>query len=106
LTSLTGISFSKIHSAFSTTYPIYLYEKKTEEVADVPEDSKETSEEVGEVTQEETKPERELDNDDEAVVEDVDEAAEAENVKPSPPLKKVTTESWIHLNDVPPLWQR
>ena len=70
---------------------------------DVPEVSKDTSEEAG---VEDPKPEREPSDDDEAVVEDVDQAAESEEVKPPPPMKKVTTESWIHLNDVAPLWQR
>src|ERR1700733_2571342 len=105
LTLLTSTNFSKIHSAFSTTYPIYLDEKKTEEVPDVPEEPERSSEEV-EVKQGETKPEKEAGDDDEAVVEDVDEAADPEKVKPPPPMKKVTTESWVHLNDVPPLWAR
>lgn len=96
---------SKVHSAFSTTYPIYLYEKKTEEVPDVPEGTEETSEETTETPEEEeTKPERELDDDDEAVVEDVKE--EEEKVTPPVPTKSVTTEAWLHLNDISPLWQR
>lgn len=69
------------------------------------EDPKETPEEDG-VKQEETKPEHQLDTDDEARVEDGDETTETEKAKPPTPMKTVTTESWIHLNDVPPLWQR
>ncbi|KAF8312260.1 heat shock protein Hsp90, partial [Clavulina sp. PMI_390] len=81
----------QIHSAFSTNFPIYLHEIRTEEPAD---------EEV-----EETTP---VDDDEEAAI--VEELSESEEVMTDAsvpiPMKNVTSEVWAHLNDVQPLWQR
>ncbi|KDQ20503.1 hypothetical protein BOTBODRAFT_50594 [Botryobasidium botryosum FD-172 SS1] len=102
------------HSAFSTSYPIYLFTRKTEEIPDP--DYVPTEEEQIEFTdaeeEEESKDEVNIKVDvdeDEAVVEDVTETKEApeeEKKKPVIPLKNVTTEEWVQLNDQPPLWTR
>ncbi|KAF9058206.1 heat shock protein Hsp90 [Panaeolus papilionaceus] len=102
------------HSAFSTTFPIYLFERWNEEVEDeeataaAAEAAKEkkAAEEDAETKDAEKKPE----DDDEAIIEEIvkeEEAKEeAEKEKPAPIMKTVTKEQWTHLNGQPPLWAR
>lgn len=79
-------SHSTKHSIFSTTFPIYLWEKKTEEVPIEPE-----------VSEKKESPES-----DEAIVEDAPEP-EADT---TPKTKTVEVEDWTHVNPQLPLWQR
>ncbi|EMD40828.1 hypothetical protein CERSUDRAFT_111414 [Gelatoporia subvermispora B] len=82
------------HSSFSSQFPIYLFTQRTEHVPD--------EETVEESPAEETL-EKEVDED-EAVVEDVDEAEETEIKEPK--MKEVVVDEWIHLNSQPPIWVR
>lgn len=84
---------SQKHSSFSTTFPIYLYELKTEEVPDLDLDLD---------TEEEVSPPQ--DEDDEFVSSEDNEESEEIKAKVIP-MKNVTTEEWVHLNNVTPLWQ-
>ena len=86
------------HSAFSTSFPIYLLTQHEEEVP---------------VPEEERKPEAEPENkeetaekadEEEAVVEDVTDKQE-EKEKPVP-TEKVVVDEWVHLNSQAPLWTR
>ncbi|PPQ69873.1 hypothetical protein CVT24_003208 [Panaeolus cyanescens] len=106
------------HSAFSTTFPIYLFERWNEEVVDeeataaAAEAAKKEKEaaasetETKEAEATEEKPE----DDDEAIIEEIvkeEEAKEeAEKEAPAPIMKTVTKEQWTHLNGQPPLWAR
>ncbi|OAX43511.1 HSP90-domain-containing protein [Rhizopogon vinicolor AM-OR11-026] len=78
------------HSAFSTAFPIYIWNEVEEEIPEVEEALPDDNE---------VKP---IDADeDEAVVE---EEKEIESV--SPKVKKVMVGKWEHLNSQPPLWMR
>jgi heat shock protein beta len=83
------------HSSFSTTFPIFLFSERFEEVPH--EDSIESP-----VVE---SPEGKRGDDDEATVEEVlDKAAHEED--PSPKMKSVLVEEWVRLNSQPPLWMR
>lgn len=91
------------HSSFSSTFPIYLFTQKTEEVP-VEED---------EITKEpETVPESEEDStveldEDEALVEDVPTDEEKKSEEPAvPKTKTITVDEWVHANPQPPIWTR
>lgn len=102
------------HSAFATSFPLYLQVFKTVEVPDEeaiaaakeaePEPEASTSTET---SKPESTPAAE-DDEDEAIVEDVKEETEEkkEEAAPPVPMKNVTTEEWVRLNDQPPLWMR
>ncbi|KZT24521.1 HSP90-domain-containing protein [Neolentinus lepideus HHB14362 ss-1] len=78
------------HSSFSSTFPIYLFTERDEEVPVVEEaEEKVTSEKSG--------------DEDEAVVEEVEEEEEEE--KPVK-TKTVHVEEWVQLNPEPPIWMR
>ncbi|KAJ4478050.1 Hsp90 protein-domain-containing protein [Lentinula aciculospora] len=86
------------HSSFSTSFPIYLFTQRTEEVPDEDASPDETSpvEPVPEPTVDE-------DDTDEAVIEDVTE----EEQTPAPPkMKSIVVDEWIRLNGQPPIWTR
>ncbi|KAF5370105.1 hypothetical protein D9758_001068 [Tetrapyrgos nigripes] len=94
------------HSSFSTSFPIYLY---TQQEMQVPDDEEPVSE------AEETSPAEALDelekeetpkDEDEAIVEDVEEAPEEEQSPAPPKLKTILVDQWQHLNSQPPIWQR
>ncbi|CAA7259747.1 unnamed protein product [Cyclocybe aegerita] len=94
------------HSAFSSSFPIYLFERWTEEVPEeieevTPSETEATSSETAEVAE---TPKADADED-EAIVEDV--TIEEEAKEPPPPkMVNVTKEQWSHLNKQPPLWAR
>ncbi|KAJ3852200.1 Hsp90 protein-domain-containing protein [Lentinula lateritia] len=91
------------HSSFSTSFPIYLYTQRIDEVPD---------EDVipGETSSAESVPKPTSDTDDtdaddidEAVIEDVSE----EEQTPAPPkMKYITIDEWVRLNGQPPIWTR
>ncbi|KAI0092064.1 Hsp90 protein-domain-containing protein [Irpex rosettiformis] len=84
------------HSSFSTTFPIYLFTQRTEEI--------EVEAEDAETEAEEQEPADELEIDEEeALVEDVEEEKEVEQKKET---KTVTVDKWVHLNSQPPIWMR
>ena len=91
------------HSAFSSTFPIYLFTQKTEEV---PVEEDELPKEPETVSEPEEDSTIDLD-DDEVLIEDV--PAE-EEVKPEVPVvpktKKITVDEWVHANPQPPIWTR
>lgn len=81
------------HSSFSTTFPIYLFTQRTEEV---PVEDEETSEE--------TAPSAEFsDEDEEAVVEDVEDKDDEEKELKT---KSIVVDEWVHLNSQAPIWMR
>ena len=92
------------HSAFSSTFPIYLFTQTTEEVP-VEEDELQNESDIASEPEEDDKT-IELD-DNEALIEDV--LAEEEK-KPEVPVvpktKKVTIDEWVHANAQPPIWTR
>ena len=92
------------HSAFSSTFPIYLFTQRSEEVP-VEEDGLPKEPET--VSEPEKEDEAiELD-DDEVLIEDV--PAE-EEIKPEEPVvpktKRITVDEWVHANPQPPIWTR
>ncbi|QRV72841.1 heat shock protein HSP90 family protein [Ceratobasidium sp. AG-Ba] len=104
------------HSAFATSFPLYLQTFKTEEVPDeeaiaaakAAEPEEPTTPATAEVEEPEATSAADLDED-EAVVEEVKEETEEkkeEPVAPPTPMKNVTTEEWVRLNDQKPLWMR
>ncbi|KAH7105571.1 heat shock protein Hsp90 [Auriculariales sp. MPI-PUGE-AT-0066] len=78
------------HSAFSTTYPIYLFDQLKTEVPD------EDAEAEAAADKSEKTP-----DDEEAVIEDVEDKPKAEKK-----TKIVLSDHWLRLNEQPPLWQR
>lgn len=104
------------HSAFATSFPLYLQVFKTEEIPDeeaiaAAKAAEPEEEATAPATAEEPEATTPADVDeDEAVVEDVKDEAEAEEkeepVVPPTPMKNVTTEEWVQLNDQQPLWMR
>ena len=88
------------HSSFSTTFPIYLFTQRTEEV-------EVEDEEVKSETIEEPEPSAapEDDDDEGALVED-EEEEEKEVEEKKKETKSVTVDEWVHLNSQPPIWVR
>lgn len=100
------------HSSFASSFPVYLYNKRTEEVPDEEEAQEapapaaaETEDAEDAAAPEETAEAVTENDEEEGVVEDVVE--EAEEATPEPPkMKTITVEEWIRLNGQAPLWQR
>ncbi|KAF9055246.1 HSP90-domain-containing protein [Hymenopellis radicata] len=95
------------HSSFSSSFPIYLFTQRTEQVPEEVEPTEEPVETPAEDTSasEEEKPEAEPFDEDEGIVEDVIE--EKEEPVPEPPkMKDVVVDEWKQLNSQPPLWTR
>lgn len=82
------------HSAFTSSFPIYLFEEWTEEI---PIEDKTSHVEDSSPTSRVSE-----NSDDEAIVEEVLKE-DNENV---PKMQTVTKEKWSHLNSQPPLWAR
>lgn len=103
---------SNKHSSYSSSFPIYLYTTRTEEVPD--EDAAEPVSETPEEStiSEATEPTEALEtpaekDEDEAIVEDVpsDEDKKSEG-PPAPKMKSIMVNEWSQLNAQPPLWTR
>ncbi|KAF8528822.1 cation-transporting ATPase [Hysterangium stoloniferum] len=113
------------HSAFSSTFPIYLHTSTTEDVPDedeleitqqeseqLSETPKDESEQLSEALEDESEQldetpgdESGVKDEDEAIVEDVEDVKVEEEVKPVK-MKTVVKEEWVHLNSQPPIWTR
>lgn len=88
------------HSSYSSSFPIYLFTQKEQEIID--EDAEPESVEDKEDEPVETE---EIESDeDEAVVEDVSEDDDKE--PPTPKMKKIIVDEWEQLNAQPPIWSR
>jgi heat shock protein beta len=87
--------FSHKHSAFTSSFPIYLFETWTE---NVPVEDETSGAENSPPVSESPVPES---SDDEAIVEEV-----LKEDEKAPKTKTVTKEQWNHLNSQPPLWAR
>ncbi|KIK65280.1 hypothetical protein GYMLUDRAFT_38715 [Collybiopsis luxurians FD-317 M1] len=85
------------HSSFSTSFPIYLFTQRTEEIPDEDALPEETS-----PAEPEPKPASD-DDDDEAIIEDI---TEQEQTPVPARMKSVVVDEWVHLNGQPPIWQR
>lgn len=83
------------HSAFTSSFPIYLFETWTE---NVPVEDETSGAENSPPVSESPVPES---SDDEAIVEEV-----LKEDEKAPKTKTVTKEQWNHLNSQPPLWAR
>jgi heat shock protein 90kDa beta len=99
LDTLTITELVNKHSSFSTTFPIYLFTQRTEEV---PVEDEETLEGTTPAKSAEDDEETTPAEDDEALVEDVEEPAAAKEKE----MKSVTIDEWVHLNSQPPIWMR
>ncbi|KAH9482631.1 Endoplasmin [Psilocybe cubensis] len=95
------------HSAYSSTFPIYLFERWEEEVPE------ETPEEASAPTDSQDEPPVEPkeslgadSDDDEALVEDVTRDEETKVEPPPQKMVNVTREQWSRLNSQQPLWAR
>ncbi|KIM90780.1 hypothetical protein PILCRDRAFT_59180, partial [Piloderma croceum F 1598] len=82
------------HSGFSSSFPIYQFTQKTE---DIPIEEPIAAEAVPEINEDDK-------DDDSAVVEEMAEEKD-EEIKP-PKTKSVLVDTWNHLNAAPPIWQR
>lgn len=82
------------HSAFSSTFPIYLFKQENQEVPD---------EEAEGAADAEVEKESKDEFDDDMIVED-DETPDAE--APAPKTKTVVVDKWEHLNSQAPIWSR
>ncbi|KAF5388243.1 hypothetical protein D9615_000400 [Tricholomella constricta] len=96
------------HSSFSSSFPVYLFTQRTEEVPDeddVEEPSISTSTADADTTETPADSESTKVDEDEAIVEDVTE--ESEKKEPPPPkMKSVVVDEWVQLNAQPPIWTR
>lgn len=96
--------YSAKHSAFSSSFPVYLFEVETKEVPDEEAIAAAKAAEEAKKAEEAAKAENE--DEEEAIVEDADEEKKPEQPEIPTPMKNVTVEKWAHLNAQPPLWQR
>lgn len=85
------------HSAFSSTFPIYLFTRRTEVV---PIEEDEISKESGAAPKEDKK--ITVDGD-EVLIEDVQEEPREPE---APKTKQITIDEWVHTNSQPPIWTR
>ncbi len=83
---------------FSTAFPIYLFEQRTEDVVD--EDAAKDD-----ASQPEPKSDTEAVDEDEAVVEEVEETVD-ETKEKEVKMKTIVVDEWKHLNPLPPIWMR
>lgn len=104
---------SNKHSSFATTFPIYLFTQRVEEVPiEEPESEvEETTETAAEPAESETATPETMseDEDEEVTVEDAAEEVKAEEVEDEEPVVKtqpVIVDEWVHLNSQPPIWMR
>jgi heat shock protein beta len=88
----TIIELVNKHSVFSSSFPLYLYQQKEEEVPEEP--ATETELPINDEEAAET-------SEDEAVIEEVKESQPKEAEK-----KTTLVDNWAHLNAQPPLWTR
>lgn len=92
------------HSSFSSTFPIYLFTQRTEEVPVEEDELPKEPEAVSEPEEKEVKVEV---DDDEVIIEDVfTEETKVPEVPAVPKTKKVTIDEWVHANPQPPIWTR
>ncbi|KAF4619633.1 hypothetical protein D9613_005093 [Agrocybe pediades] len=94
------------HSAFSSSFPIYLFERWTEEVPDESEVPVPTDTETTSAAEASSTPTSEDVDVDEAIVEDITKEEEKIIEPPAPKMINVTKEQWTRLNSQPPLWAR
>ncbi|KAI0347202.1 heat shock protein Hsp90 [Trametopsis cervina] len=87
------------HSSFSTTFPIYLFTQRDEEVPVEEEES--TTDSADEPV---ASPESE--DDEEVTVEDAEEGSVTEEKEKEVKTKWVTVDEWVHLNSQAPIWMR
>lgn len=88
------------HSAFSSTFPIYLFTQRTEVV---PIEEDEISKESGATPNPEKEDKTITVDGDEVVIEDVQEEPQEREV---PKTKQITIDEWVHTNSQPPIWTR
>lgn len=88
------------HSLFSSTFPIYLFTQRTEEIPDpdrvVEPEPSPTPSDVSEETPK---------DDDEAILEDVP-SENKDTEAPPVKMKSVLVDEWVQLNSQPPIWTR
>ncbi len=82
------------HSSFATSFPVYLFTQRTEEVP--VEDEESDAEESTPL------PSSEDDDEEEAVVEEVSEQDEEK----TPKTQSITVDEWVQLNSQLPIWTR
>lgn len=92
--------YSNKHSSYSSSFPIYLFTQKEQEIPDEDAEAEPEAEEEEKSSESE---ETESD-DDEAVVEEVPEDEEKKDVAPK--TKKIIVDEWEQLNAQPPVWTR
>ncbi|KAF8639823.1 hypothetical protein AX17_001079 [Amanita inopinata Kibby_2008] len=95
------------HSSYSSSFPIYLFTRKTIEIPDWSEEAETEAETVDPTSSDDDVPETAEVSDkdeEEAVVEDVSNDEEKEEA--SKKTKTVQVEEWVQLNSQPPLWTR
>ncbi|KAF8076368.1 heat shock protein Hsp90 [Lyophyllum atratum] len=83
------------HSSFSSSFPVYLFTQKTEEVPD--EDVAEEPDTTTDADAEETPAVSDNVDEDEAIVEEV---------TAPPKTKSIVVDEWVQLNAMPPIWTR
>ena len=88
------------HSAFSSTFPIYLFTRRTEEV---PVEEDEISKESEATLNPEEEDKKITVDGDEVLIEDVQQEPQEPAV---PKTKKITIDEWVHTNSQPPIWTR
>ncbi|TFK43547.1 Hsp90 protein-domain-containing protein [Crucibulum laeve] len=93
------------HSSYSSSFPIYLFEQRVEEVPD--EDVTTETSDASSTDAIESEPTTSAtdEDEDEAIVEEVTKDEEKPE-PPAPKMKNVTVEEWVRLNAQAPLWTR
>lgn len=100
------------HSSFSSTFPIYLFTQRTEEVPDeeavTPAEDllEDLAEESTSPAPESTEVKESEEDEDEAIVEEISEDEEKTPEEKEIKMKSVVVDEWMHLNPMPPLWLR
>jgi heat shock protein beta len=102
--------YSNKHSSYSSSFPIYVFTQKTDQVPD--EDVSETSSTPtsdSTLSDSSTSTPAEMleENEDQAIVEEITGDEEKKIDTPAPPkMKSVVVDEWVQLNAQPPLWTR
>ena len=98
------------HSSFASSFPVYLFTQRTEEVPDEDEQLDEVTLTSSSTPTEDSTPivevETKDEDEDEVIVEEVDEEEEEKKEPEAQKMKKIVVDEWVQMNPQAPIWMR
>lgn len=98
------------HSSFASSFPVYLFTQRTEEVPDEDEQLDEVTLTSSSTPTEDSTPivevETKDEDEDEVIVEEVDEKEEEKKEPEAQKMKKIVVDEWVQMNPQAPIWMR